>query len=157
MATISFLVKGAVTGKANPIAWVTIEEMDGGSLFFKVKQAGGIMGNLQGLYFDITDETIMNTLKVTSISNDIRVDEDSVSGLRNGTDTRESFSGKARQGGRGKDLIREYAFTLHSKRRALALSDFSFIQLDHSDNRSDQQGAKSNDDNSHRWLYMALL
>ncbi len=157
MATISFLVKGAVTGHTNPMAWVTIEEMDGGSLFFKVKQAGGIMGNLHGLYFDITDETLMNTLKLTVISNDIRVDEDSINGLRNGTNISESFNGKTKQATGGKDITREYAFTLHSRERALVLSDFSFIQLDYSDNHSDRQAVKSNDDNSHRWLYMALL
>ena len=56
MATISFLVNGTAANQAKSIAWVTVEEVIGGALLFKVKQVGGAMGNLHGVYFDIVDE-----------------------------------------------------------------------------------------------------
>jgi len=55
------------------------------------------MGNLHGLYFDVTDESILNTftLRVNAVSNDIHIGGDSISCLRNGTDMNEScVSGK---------------------------------------------------------------
>ena len=76
MATISFLVNGKTAQQNKPMAWVTIEEMASGSLLFKVKQNGGTMENLHGVYFDILDESILNTLRVTAVSNAIRVNEE---------------------------------------------------------------------------------
>ncbi|TXI19469.1 MAG: hypothetical protein E6Q62_04065 [Nitrosomonas sp.] len=157
MANISFLVKGAVNEQHAATAWVTIEEMKGGSLFFKVKQAGGMMGNLHGLYFDIADETIVNTLQVKEISIDVRADEDPIIGRKYGTDLTESFSRKTTSPVDAKEIIREYSFTLQSRKRALALSDFSRMQLDYSAHRNDGAGTTINDDDSHRWLYLALL
>ena len=157
MANISFLVKGsgAINEQHAAKAWVTIEEMTGGLLFFKVKQVGGVMGNLHGLYFDICDETIMNTLQVKAMSMNIRIDEDSMIGTKNGTDLTETFTANTRSMG-AKEVIREYAFTLQSRKRALALSDFSCMQLDYSD-RNDCLDTTVNDEVSHRWLYLALL
>ena len=157
MANISFLVKGAANEQHAAMAWVTIEEMNGGSLFFKVKQAGGIMGNLHGLYFDVTDETIANTLQVKNISIDVRADEDPILGRKYGTDLTESFSRKTTSSIDSKEVIGEYSFTLQSRKRALALSDFSCMQLEYSTHRNDGAGTTINDDDSHRWLYLALL
>ena len=139
MANISFLVKGsgAINEQHAAKAWVTIEEMTG------------------GLYFDICDETIMNTLQVKAMSMNIRIDEDSMIGTKNGTDLTETFTANTRSMG-AKEVIREYAFTLQSRKRALALSDFSCMQLDYSD-RNGSLDTTVNDDDSHRWLYLALL
>ncbi|MBL8496230.1 hypothetical protein ABF87_03310 [Nitrosomonas sp. JL21] len=159
MANISFLVKGSGTNSEQNAAkaWVTIEEMNGGSLFFKVKQVGGVMGNLHGLYFDIADETILNSLRIRATSMHLRTDEDSMTGMKYGTDLTDSFAGQSTRSLDAKEIIREYTFTLQSEKRALALSDFSCMQLDYSDNRGDCTDATINDDDSHRWLYLALL
>lgn len=138
--------------------------MEGGSLFFKVKQIGGTMGNLHGLYFDVTDESILNTLRVNAVSNDIRIGEDSISCLRNGANMNESCVSdkdyviglEAGKTDIGRDDINSYSFTLSSTARALLFSDFSRIQLDSSEDYG-SSSSENKDDNSHRWLYMGLL
>lgn len=156
MATISFLVNGvAAQQQSKPMAWVTIEEKANGSLLFKVKQVGGSMKNLHGMYFDIVDESIMNTLRVIAVSNDISVSEEVVSCLKNGTDASEAFvSSKSHSA--GQHDTNSYSFTLRSTTRALNLCDFPQIQLDYSGNGGDGN-AKTNDDFSHRWLYLGLF
>lgn len=158
MANISFFVKGSATISQQHVAkaWVTIEERAGGSLFFKVKQVGGMMGNLHGLYFDISDEAIMNTLRITAISMGICADEDSIIATKNGTDLIEAFPKKTIGSVGHKEIFREYSFTLQSTKRGLVLSDFSSMQLDYS-NRTDDADVTVNDDDSHRWLYLVLL
>ena len=155
MATISFLVNGvAAQQQTKPMAWVTIEEMANGSLFFKVKQVGGSMENLHGVYFDIVDESIVNSLRVTAISNDINISEETVSCLKNGTDAGEALvSSKSRSA--GQQDTNSYSFTLRSTVRALNLCDFPQIQLDYSGKGGDAN-TKINDDFSHRWLYLGL-
>lgn len=166
MATISFLVNGIATDHSKPAAWVTIEEIDGGSLRFKLKQIGGTMGSLRGLYFDIIDKSIYNTLRVKAIPNNvIRISEDSIKCLRNGTnmdqmlvDTGKSSHSKGEivQSGIGKDGTHSYSFTLCSTARELTLCDFFHIQLDYSAGCVADTDT-TNDDDSHRWLYMSLL
>ncbi|TXI29066.1 MAG: hypothetical protein E6Q60_05290 [Nitrosomonas oligotropha] len=151
MATISFLVNGKTAQQTKPTAWVTIEEMASGSLLFKVKQGGGTMENLHGVYFDITDESILNTLRVTAVSNAIRADEESVNCLKNGTDASESCVDTKAQDG-----MSSYSFTLHSTARALTLCDFPQIQLDYSGDGG-SSNMNTNDDFSHRWLYLGLF
>lgn len=146
MATISFMVNGATMGQDKSKVWVTIEEIEGGLLFFKVKQIGGSMGDLRGLYFDVVDESILNTLRIDTVSNDIRVSENELSHLRNGTNMNESFSA-------GEDGTSSYSFTLRSNARALALGDFVKIELD----CCGTPDKNTNDDDSHRWLYMGLV
>jgi hypothetical protein len=156
MATISFLVNGITTQQqSKPMAWVTIEEMANGSLFFKVKQVGGSMKNLHGVYFDIADESITNTLRVIAVSNDVKVSEEEVSYLKNGTDTSEALV-SSQSCSAGQHATNNYSFTLRSTARALSLSDFPQIQLDYSGSGSDAH-AKTNDDFSHRWLYLGLF
>jgi len=151
MATISFLVNGTAANQAKPMAWVTVEEVTGGALLFKVKQVGGAMGNLHGVYFDIVDESILNTLRVTAVSNDIRVSEEAVSCLKNGTDASQACVSNSSQEG-----MSSYSFTLLSTARALSLCDFPQIQLDYSGNCGNST-TKTNDDFSQRWLYMGLF
>jgi len=151
MATISFLVNGTAANQAKTVAWVTVEEVAGGALLFKVKQAGGAMGNLHGVYFDIVDESILNTLRVAAVSNDIRVSEKAISCLKNGTDASQGCASNS-----GQEGMSSYSFTLHSMARALSLCDFPHIQLDYSGDYSDSN-IKINDDFSHRWLYMGLF
>ncbi|QOJ23253.1 MAG: hypothetical protein HRU78_05955 [Gammaproteobacteria bacterium] len=156
MATISFLVNGTTAQQqTKPVAWVTIEEMANGSLFFKVKQAGGSMKNLHGVYFDIADESITNTLRVIAVSNDVKVSEEEVSYLKNGTDTSEALV-SSQSCSADQNATNNYSFTLRSTGRALSLSDFPQIQLDYSGNGGDGNG-KTNDDFSHRWLYLGLF
>ncbi len=156
MANISFLVKGTSLDHHIPMAWVTIKEENGGSLFFKVKQVGGKMGNLHGLYFDVTDESIMKNLQVKSISIDVNANEDLFPRKKYGTDLTESFEKNATSYG-PKDVTREYSFKLQSNIRSLALSDFSHIQLDYTAHQHDDADTAFNDDDSHRWLYLALV
>ncbi|WP_297325947.1 hypothetical protein [Nitrosomonas sp.] len=132
MATISFLVNGAEINHEKPRAWVTIEEIEDGLLLFRVKQVGGAMGNLHGIYFDMTDESILNTLRIAAVSNNICISEDSDSCLQNGTYASNSFvadkikdtdqtAGKSNV---GNDGISNYSFTVRSTARALSLCDF---------------------------------
>ena len=149
MATISFLVSGSAANQAK--TWVTVEEVAGGALLFKVKQIGFTMGNLYGVYFDIGDESILSTLRIIAVSDNIRVDEEIISCLKNGTDANQSHLHDNGQNG-----MNSYSFILHSTMRALMLSDFPHIQLDYSGDYSDSN-IKIDDDFSHRWLYMGLF
>jgi len=54
------------------------------------------------------------------------------------------------------EISYSYSFTLRSTARALNLCDFPQIQLDYSGNGGDVN-AKTNDDFSHRWLYLGLF
>ncbi len=163
MGTITFLINGAITGLANITAWVTIEEKANGSLFFKVKQAGDSMGQVHGLYFDVMDASIHNTLRVNALACDELASEEAVDCLKNGTNTgtslvcsKESSVGAHRlpQDNAGRSIY-SYSFALSSSVRALALSDFSQIKVDYS-GTADRIEGESYDDNSHRWLYMGL-
>jgi hypothetical protein len=129
-----------------------VEEVIGGALLFKVKQVGGAMGNLHGVYFDIVDESILNTLRVTAASNDIRV-------RRRGGQLLEEWHGCksiACVSNSSQEQMSSYSFTLLSTARALSLCDFPQIQLDYSGDCSSST-TKTNDDFSHRWLYMGVV
>ena len=163
MATITFLINGAITGLANITAWVTIEEKANGSLFFKVKQAGDSMGQVHGLYFDVMDANLHNTLRANASACDALASEEAVNYLKNGTNTRTALV-CSKEGGAGAHCLPQdnagrniysYSFALSSSARALALSDFSQIKVDYS-GIADRIEGESYDDNSHRWLYMAL-
>lgn len=156
MATISFLVNDTAAQQKKPMAWVTIEEMTDGALLFKVKQVCSTAKNLHGIYFDIADESILNTLRVTAVATDIRVNEESVTCLKNGTDASESFVNNISSSDASQNGASSYSFTLRSTARALALCDFPQIQLDYSGDCGSQD-SKTNDDFSHRWLYMGLF
>lgn len=157
MATISFLVNGATVGHTKTKTWVTIEEIEDGSLFFRVKQIGGSMGNLHGLYFDVLDGNLLNTFRVTTISNDICIKEDSINYLRNGTNMNVSEADNNRGDiGNGKEVFNSYGFTLSSNARILSLCDFPHMELDYAKDYGNSN-TKNCDDKSHRWIYMGLL
>ncbi len=149
MATISFLVNGIAANHAK--AWVTVEEVAGGALLFKVKQIGNVTGNLYGVYFDIGDESILSTLRITAVSDNIRINDEAVNCLKNGTDANHACVSNSSQ-----EQMSSYSFTLLSTARALSLCDFPQIQLDYSGDCSSST-TKTNDDFSHRWLYMGLF
>ncbi|MXS81747.1 hypothetical protein [Nitrosomonas oligotropha] len=149
MATISFLINGTAANHAR--AWVTVEEVAGGALLFKVKQVGSAMGNLYGVYFDIGDESILSSLRITAVSDNILVNEETISCLKNGTDASQLHVRDNDQGS-----LNSYSFILHSTMRALMLSDFPHIQLDYSGDYDDSN-IKIDDTFSHRWLYMGLF
>ncbi len=148
MATISFLVNGIAANHAK--AWVTVEEVAGGALLFKVKQIGNVTGNLYGVYFDIGDESILSTLRITAVSDNIRINDEAVNCLKNGTDASQS---RVHSDGQ---RINSYSFILHSAIRALVLSDFPHIQLDDCGDCGDSN-IKINNYFNHRWLYMELF
>ena len=111
--------------------------------------------NLNGMFFDITDETILRTLQVKGISVDYCADDDSISLKKYGTGLTESIEERT-SSFRTKEVMRQYSFTLQSNARALALTDFSYIQLDYKSQQSNCSENDVNDDDSHRWLYLSL-
>lgn len=163
MASMTFLVNGAATGHTKSAAWVTIKEIESGRLSFKVVQSGDTMGNLHGVFFDVDDECIISTLRVTTVSNDICVGDNSLNNKENVI----MASGLACEGNDydvgleieesavRKNKIRSYSFTLSSTKRGLSISDFSNIQLDYSGAYSGAD-TQCNYDHSYRWLYMGL-
>lgn len=165
MATISFLVNGKATDNCKPAAWVTIAENGGGSLDFKVKQVGGSMGSLRGVYFNIEDDSIVNTLQVTAMTQLNRVNAKIMKSLRNGTDSglmnadvvQDCEDDNHLGGPEGSaDGGSSYGFTLSSRVRALTLNDFFHIHLDYSVG-CNRTADTADDDNSSRWLYLNLF
>ncbi|NQV70647.1 MAG: hypothetical protein HQ498_11535 [Pseudohongiella sp.] len=133
MATMTFKIDDASTENTIPSVWVTITEREDGGLDFQVNQEEGIIGDLRGLFFDVADENILNTLIVNANSKDIRIGNDSISNLGGGA-TMSGLLGSDKgydvgieigSSGIGKDDIRSYAFSLSSSARDLTLNDFS--------------------------------
>ena len=163
MSTMTFLVNGTSIGHKKSAAWVTISEMEGGTLSFKVVQSGGTMENLHGIFFDVLDECVLNTLRINAASNDLRIDDDSTNKLENATEMYEvscssldcGFELEVDESRVNRGIVNSYSFVLSSTKRALFLSDFTKIQLDYSEAGSHASTQCSND-NSHGWFYMGL-
>lgn len=163
MTTMTFLVNGEASGRTKSAAWVTIKEIEGGLLSFKVVQSGGSMGNLRGVYFDVTDERILSTLRVHTVSNDIHIGDNAINRLESVTRMDGSpYDGKdydvrldVEELGAGKEGVSSYSFILNSTQQALSLSDFTNIQLDYAAAHVGSD-VKNGDDYSYRWLYMGL-
>lgn len=137
MATMTFRVDDASTDSTNPAVWVTITEIEHGALSFAVTQEGGVIGDLRGVFFDIADESLLSTLKITANSTDIRIGDDlirdlgdgaNVNGLT-GTDKGYDVGIEIGTAGIGKDDIRGYTFTVSSTTRDLTLADFSQVDF----------------------------
>lgn len=86
----------------------------------------------------MTNESILNTLRIDTVTNDIRVSEEEISHLKNGTNMNETFvaghrsydaNGKTLQTGIGDNGTSSYSFILRSNARALTLSDFFHIWI----------------------------
>lgn len=156
MATVTFLINGEEIGNKAIMARVTIEEKADGSLFFKVKQTGNSKGQVHGVYFDVTDEAIRNTLRVNaSASSDAQLNHAALGELKNGTDAIVTYdSNNTLPAVMGTDS-HGYSFGLKSSARALRLSDFSQIKVDCAGS-AQSFGEQRYDDNSYRWVYLTL-
>lgn len=138
MATMTFQINDDSTESVYPDVWVTITENPDGSLTFTVTQEGGIEGDLRGIFFDVTNEAILDTLVVTSDSNDVRIGDDSITNLGGGSNM-EGLTGtdggydvgiEVGTAGVKKDDIQYYEFTLSSSDGSeLTLADFSFVDF----------------------------
>ncbi|MFZ9196310.1 MAG: Ig-like domain-containing protein, partial [Burkholderiales bacterium] len=137
MSTMTFQVNDASTSGGYPAVWVTITENADGTLTFNVTQEGGIVGDLRGLFFDIADESILKTLVITAASTDIRIGDDSIKDLGDGSNMN-GLTGSDKgydlgieigTAGIGKDDIQSYTFTLDSPLRDLTLNDFSNVDF----------------------------
>jgi VCBS repeat-containing protein len=137
MATMTFRINDASTSGAYPAVWVTISENIDGTLRFDVTQEGGLVGDLRGLFFDLADESILQSLIVSAASSDIRIGDDSIKDLGDGanmngllgSDKGYDVGIEIGSSGIGKDDIQSYSFTLDSSVRDLTLSDFANIDF----------------------------
>lgn len=138
MATMTFQINDSSTGGTNPAVWVTVTENSDGTLTFDVTQAGGVVGDLRGLFFDVADESILSSLKVIATSTDIRMGDDSIKDLGDGanmngllgSDKGYDVGIEVGSAGIGKgDDIRSYSFTLDSSARNLSLADVANVDF----------------------------
>jgi len=150
MTPMTFLVQGNTTAGKQSKVRVDVTERQDGSLFFEVKQHGFSINQLYGVYFDVADESLLNTLRVNEDSSVKYVSSESAAEAEAiGTDG----NGQAvTRYGIGHSFIRTYNFILKSTQRKLSLADFVNIKLDCANGNS----AFQNDEDSHRWLYMSL-
>ncbi|MBX3617890.1 hypothetical protein [Nitrosomonas sp.] len=147
MTTITFLVNGNTAADKQSKVRVDVTERQDGSLFFEVKQHGFSINQLYGVYFDVTDKSLLNTLRVNEDSNIKYVSSESAAATgTHGTDH------AVTRNGIGHSFIRTYNFILTSVQRRLTLADFANIKLDCANDNT----AFQDDEDSHRWLYMSL-
>jgi len=149
MTPMTFLVQGNTTADKQSKVRVDVTERQDGSLFFEVMQHGFSINQLYGVYFDVADESLLNTLRVNEDSNVKYVGSESVA---EATGTDGSNGQAVTRYGIGHSFIRTYNFILRSTQRKLSLGDFANIKLDCANGNS----AFQNDEDSHRWLYMSL-
>ena len=147
MTTITFIVKGNTAADKQSKVRVDVTERQDGALFFEVKQHGFSINQLYGVYFDVTDKSLLNTLRVNEDSNVQYISSESAAA----TGTHDTGDAVARCG-IGHSFIRTYNFILTSVQRRLTLADFANIKLD----CANDDTASQNDEDSHRWLYMSL-
>lgn len=137
MSSMTFQINDASTDGVKVAVWVTITENPDGTLTFNVTQEGGIVGDLRGLFFDMADESILKSLVITAASTDIRIGDDSIKDLGDGsnmngllgTDKGYDIGIEIGTSGIGKDDIQSYSFTLDSTARDLSLSDFAHVDF----------------------------
>ncbi len=137
MATMTFRVNDASTDSTNPSVWVTITETSNGALSFTITQENGVIGDLRGVFFDVADESLLSTLKVNANSSDIRIGDDLIRDLGDGSNMN-GLTGSDKgydvgieigTAGIGKDDVLGYTFTLSSTARDLTLADFSQVDF----------------------------
>lgn len=164
MATLSFIIKGDMTASERAVTWVTMSSTPSGELIFMVKQIGGSMGSLRGLYFEINDEVFFNSLSVVPILTKSQINHNAMTNVQNGTHTNlymeanyYGFNSKLSNQSRSLRTINEYGFVLQSKERALALNDFLHIQQDNALNVEFAENQKGKTSEIYRWLYMSLV
>lgn len=139
MRSMTFLINDASTDTGYPDVWVTITENLDGTLTFSITQPGNIIGDLRGIFFDVYDESLINTLQVTSSPSPTQVIQgnDTITTLGSGA-TMEGLLGsdggydvgiEIGTSGMNPDDIQNYQFTLSSTARALTLEDFAYIDF----------------------------
>jgi len=137
MSSMTFQINDASTDGVKVAVWVTITENPDGTLTFNVSQEGGIVGDLRGIFFDVADESILNSLVITAVSSDIRIGDDSIKDLGAGanmngllgTDKGYDVGIEVGTSGIGGDDNRSYSFKLDSTARDLSLSDFANVDF----------------------------
>jgi len=151
MTPMTFLVQGNTTADKQSKVRVDVTERQDGSLFFEVMQHGFSINQLYGVYFDVADESLLNTLRVNADSSVKYVGSESVAETE-ATGTDGSNGQAVARCGIGHSFMRTYNFILKSTQRKLSMADFANIKLDSANGNS----AFQNDEDSHRWLYMSL-
>jgi len=154
MTPMTFLVQGNTTADKQSKVRVDVTERQDGSLFFEVKQHGFSINQLYGVYFDVADESLLNTLRVNEDYRVKYVGSESAAEAT-GTDGTSSTGGNGQAVARcgiGHSFMRTYNFILKSTQRKLSIADFANIKLDSTNGNP----AFQNDEDSHRWLYMSL-
>lgn len=153
-----------MTASEKAVTWVTMNSTPSGELVFMVKQIGGSMGSLRGLYFEINDEVFFNSLSVVPILTEPRVNHNAMTNIQNGTHSNpllevDYYGSHAKLSNRFRNVraINEYGFILHSKIRALALNDFLHIQQDNELKDEFAGNQRNIAGEIYRWLYMSLV
>ncbi len=142
MASMTFVINDTSTGGATPAVQITITENPDGTVTFSIVQlvgAGAYLGDLRGFFFDVADETLINTLSTTAnpLLTELAQGNDSITNLGDGANMNGLVGdsggydvgveiGTSGIGTNGND-VRNFSFTLDSSARDLTLADFANV------------------------------
>jgi len=139
MRTMTFMINDQSTESTNLQVWVTITENADGTLSFDVTQEGSIIGDLRGLFFDISDESLIGSLLVSGVPAPTQVLQGDDTIISLGGDANMNGLGGSDGGydvgielgtaGIGADDIRNYSFVLSSTTRDLTIEDFANVDF----------------------------
>lgn len=131
-------------GTSGPAVWVDVTE-SGGSLRFDVRVEGGLVGDLRGLFFDMSDESVIKSLSVSALSSgltEVRLGNDTIKDLGDGANMNGLLGGtggtdtagydvglEIGTSGIGKDDYQSFSFSLSSTSRALTLADIGQVNF----------------------------
>ncbi|MCF8207958.1 MAG: VCBS domain-containing protein [Rhodoferax sp.] len=136
MGTMTFQINDRSTDGSGPATWVTVVENPDGTLGVRVAVEGALLGDLRGVFFDISNEALIGTLKLSEASaglTEFRQGNDTIKDLGDGanmngmlgSDNGYDLGIEIGSSGIGKDDYRAFSFTLGSSARALTLQDLS--------------------------------
>ena len=145
MSSMTFVVNDTSTGGNNPLVQIDITENPDGTLTFNVTQlvfAGGYLGDLRGLFFDVADESLIGSLSIMGAPTyltEFRQGNDTVADLGQGANMQGLLGsdggydvgieiGTQGIGKNGND-VRSFAFTLDSAARNLTLNDLANVDF----------------------------
>jgi VCBS repeat-containing protein len=140
MRSMTFLVNDRSTGGRIPAVAVTITENEDGSLSFTLNVIGPYTGDLRGFFFDLADESLIGTLRVTPASpgfTEFRQGDDNIKDLGSGANMQGLLGSdggydagiEIGTAGTGKDDYQSFSFTLTSSAGPLTLEDFSNVDF----------------------------
>jgi VCBS repeat-containing protein len=142
MASMTFVINDTSTGSTDPLVEVTITENADGTLTFTVTQLtsnGAYLGDLRGLFFDVTDETLIGTLSAapTSLLTEFQQGNDTVRNLGQGVNMQGLLGSDGGYDvgieigtqGIGANDVRSFSFTLDSSLCDLTLDDFATVDF----------------------------